>query len=385
MIPYGHQDIDASDIDAVTSVLRSDWLTQGPTIEKFERAVSSYCGSRFGIAVNSGTSALHIACMACGVTSGDFVWTSPITFVASANCAIYCGASVDFVDIDPVSYNISIPALERKLIAAEKNGTLPKVVIAVHFSGQPCEMTQLSQLAAKYHFRIIEDASHALGASYRHSPIGSCAHSDITVFSFHPVKIVTTAEGGMAMTNDESLSDALSLLRSHGITRDPDDFELVPDGPWYYEQQRLGYNYRLTDINAALGLSQMSRLEKFIDRRRYLADRYNQALANLPLKLPAQAVHSASSWHLYVIRLQLNQLSRNRKQIFEALRAAGIGVNVHYIPVHLQPFYRALGFKEGDFPESEAYYREAITLPLYPGLSDDQHDAVVRALENALA
>jgi UDP-4-amino-4,6-dideoxy-N-acetyl-beta-L-altrosamine transaminase len=385
MIPYGHQDIDVSDIDAVTSILRSDWLTQGPTIEQFEHSVTSYCGARFGVAVNSGTSALHIACMACGVTTGDFVWTSPITFVASSNCALYCGASVDFVDIDPVSYNISVLALEQKLAIAARSGKLPKVVVVVHFSGQPCEMTRLAELARQYGFKIIEDASHALGASYRQSPIGSCAYSDITVFSFHPVKIITTAEGGMAMTNDESLCGALRRLRSHGITRDPAELQFESDGPWYYEQQALGYNYRLTDIHAALGISQMRRIDGFIERRRALADRYNKALADLPLTLPAQAAHSASSWHLYVIRLQLDQLSRTRRQIFEALRTADVGVNVHYIPVHLQPFYQALGFKAGDFPESEAYYKEAITLPLYPGLADEQHDLIIRAVKESLA
>ncbi|PLK48792.1 UDP-4-amino-4,6-dideoxy-N-acetyl-beta-L-altrosamine transaminase [Uliginosibacterium sp. TH139] len=381
MIPYGRQDISEADIAAVSEVLRSDWLTQGPVVPRFEAAIADHCGAAHAVAVNSATSALHIACLALGLGPGDALWTSPTTFVASANCALYCGASVDFVDIDPVSYNLCPQRLEAKLLEAEALGRLPKIVIPVHLCGQPCEMAAIHALSVRFGFRIIEDASHAIGARYQNEPVGNCRYSDITVFSFHPVKIITTGEGGMALTNDTQLARQMELLRSHGITREAGEMGQPPDGPWYYEQITLGFNYRMTELQAALGLSQLSRLDEFVRRRQQLALRYDQLLANLPLTLPVQATVSESARHLYVIRLQE---AAQHRFVFEALRAAGIGVNLHYIPVHLQPWYHTLGFAPGQFPQAEAYYREAISLPLYSGLSEEEQNEVAAALREVL-
>lgn len=380
MIPYGRQDISQQDIDAVVGVLKSDFLTQGPMVPEFEKQVTAYCGAKYGVAVNSATSALHIACLALGVGPGDIVWTSPNTFVASANCALYCGAKIDFIDIDPVSYNISIAELQGKLELAERNGCLPKVVIPVHFAGQSCDMHLIKQLSERYGFKIIEDASHAIGGKHREQPIGNCRYSDVTVFSFHPVKIITTAEGGMLTTNHSSVAEKMLLLRSHGITRDPNKMHGEFQGPWYYEQIELGYNYRMTDLQAALGISQLKRLDEFVVRRQYLANRYHGLLQNLPIVLPKCDKNSYSSWHLYSIRLQLDKISKDRRQIFSELRDSGIGVNLHYIPVHTQPYYKGLGFKDGDFPQAEAYAREAITLPLYSKMSNEEQDRVVDRL-----
>ena len=385
VIRYGQQDINQDDVDAVVSVLRSVNLTQGPAIERFEEGVRLAVNARHAVAVNSATSALHIACMALDLGPGDWLWTTPNTFVASANCALYCGASVDFVDIDPQTYNLSPDALEAKLIEAEKAGRLPKIVVPVHLAGQPCDMAAIHALGAKYGFRIIEDASHAIGGSYRNEPIGNCRYSDITVFSFHPVKIITTAEGGMAVTNDDDLATRLSLLRSHGITREPDLMTGPMDGPWYYQQVALGYNYRMTDLQAALGVSQLSRLGEFVARRHEIAARYNDLLADLPITLPWQSPESYSAFHLYVIRLQLDTIGTGHRQVFEYLRDQEILVNLHYIPVHTQPYYRQFGFKNGDYPEAEQYYREAISIPMHPLLSIEDQDRVVGALREALA
>ena len=385
MIPYGRQDIRQADIDAVVEVLRSDYLTQGPAVPAFEAAVAAKVGATHAVAVNSATSALHIACLALGVGPGDVVWTTPVTFVASANCALYCGAVVDFVDIDPRSYNMSVAALRDKLERAAADGRLPKVVIPVHLCGQPCEMAEIHALAQRYGFAVIEDASHAVGGRYRGEPIGNCRYSDITVFSFHPVKIITTAEGGLALTQREELAQRMQLLRSHGITRDPAQMSRAPDGPWYYEQVTLGFNYRMTDLQAALGLSQLARLDEYVTRRHALARRYDEALVGLPVLTPWQHPDSYSGLHLYVIRLQLERIGRSHREVFDALRAAGIGVNLHYIPVHAQPYYQALGFRTGQFPDAERYYAEAISLPLYPSMSDAQQAEVVAALREALA
>lgn len=384
MIPYGRQDISEDDIVSVIDVLRSDFLTQGPAVPSFESAVATYCGVSHALAVNSATSGLHIACLALGLGPGDWLWTSPVTFVASANCALYCGAQVDFVDIDPRTYNLSVERLEEKLVGAERDGRLPKVVVPVHLCGQSCDMASIGELGRKYGFRIIEDASHAIGGSYRGEPIGNCRHSDITVFSFHPVKIVTTGEGGMVLTNDPELAERMTLLRSHGITRDPRLMTQTPDGPWYYQQIALGFNYRMTDIQAALGASQMTRLPILVSRRQQLADRYNDHLAGLPLVTPWQHPDTRSAWHLYVIRLGGDRGQGFHPRVFEGLREAGIGVNLHYIPVYLQPHYRAMGFTAGLCPEAERYYAGAISLPLYSGLSDVLQDEVVVALRRVL-
>jgi UDP-4-amino-4,6-dideoxy-N-acetyl-beta-L-altrosamine transaminase len=385
VIPYGRQEISQADIDAVVAVLRSDFLTQGPAVPAFEHAVAASVGAAHALAVNSATSALHIACLALGVGPGDTVWTSPVTFVASANCALFCGAKVDFVDIDPVSYNIDVGQLEAKLVAAEGAGTLPKVVIAVHLCGQPCDMQAIDALGTRYGFKIIEDASHAIGGRYRERPIGSCQFSDITVFSFHPVKIVTTAEGGMAVTNSAALAAAMDLYRSHGITRDPARMSHAPDGPWYYQQIALGYNFRMTELQGALGSSQLERLDEFVARRHVLARRYDSLLSALPLTTPAQSAESYSGLHLYVIRLRLDAISRSHLEVFTFLRERGIGVNLHYIPVHTQPFYQAMGFADDDFPQAMQYYREAISLPMFSALSFDDQDKVVAALTEALS
>lgn len=384
MIPYGRQDIDEADIEAVVRVLRSDWLTQGPEVETFEAALAQVCGAPHVLAVNSATSALHLACMALDLGPGGLLWTVPNTFVASANCARYCGADVDFVDIDGASYNMSVEALEAKLEAAQRGGRLPDVVVPVHFAGRSCDMESIGRLARRYGFRVIEDASHAIGASYRGEPVGVGHHSDAVVFSFHPVKIVTTGEGGAVATRDAEVARRVAELRSHGITRDPARMVDGAQGPWYYEQLDLGWNYRITCIQAALGTSQLRRIESFLARREELVARYDDALAGLPVSTPTHAPDVRSSWHLYVIRIRPDA-GVDRATVFERMRAAGIGVNVHYIPVHLQPYYRALGFAPGDFPEAERYYEEAITLPLYPAMSDAQQDEVVAALERALA
>jgi UDP-4-amino-4,6-dideoxy-N-acetyl-beta-L-altrosamine transaminase len=384
MIPYGRQDITQADIDAVVSVMRSDFLTQGPMVPRFEQAVASYCGAKHAVAVNSATSALHIACLALDLGPGDWLWTSPITFVASANCGLYCGAQVDFIDIDPRTYNLCPKALERKLIDAEKVGRLPKVVVAVHLCGQPCDMRAIHALGQKYGFRIIEDAAHAIGGKYRGEAIGNCRHSDITVFSFHPVKIITTAEGGMALTNDAKLGERMSLLSSHGVTRNPMLMTHEPDGPWYYQMIDLGFNYRMTDLQAALGVSQIERVDQYVGRRNELARRYDQLLAGLPIITPWQHPDGYSAWHLYVIRLQLDKIPHLHCQVFESLLKQHIGVNLHYIPVHTQPYYRAMGFRLGRFPVAEAYYEEAISLPIYAALNDAQQDEVVNALKTGL-
>lgn len=384
MIPYGRQDISEADIQAVVDVLRSDYLTQGPAVPAFEKSVVGYCGAQHAVAVSSATSALHIACLALGVGRGDVVWTTPITFVASANCALYCGAAVDFVDVDPRTYNLSVERLAAKLAQAEATGKLPKVVIPVHLCGQPCDMAGIHALGRQYGFRIIEDASHAIGGKYRGEPIGNCRYSDITIFSFHPVKIITTGEGGMALSNDKHLARRMQLLRSHGITRDEADMTRAPDGPWYYQQIELGYNYRMTDMQAALGASQMRRLDDFVARRHFLARRYDKLLADFPVTTPWQHADSYSAWHLYVIRLKLSGITKNHPDVFKAMRAAGIGVNLHYIPVYQQPYYEKLGFNAGYCQEAERYYAEAISLPMHSGLTEAQQDRVVSALLEAV-
>ena len=384
VIPYGRQEITQADIDAVVSVLQSDFLTQGPMVPKFENMVASHCGTAHALAVNSATSALHIACLALGLGQGDWLWTTPITFVASANCGLYCGAQVDFVDIDPVTYNLCPQALERKLIAAEREGRLPKVVVPVHLCGQPCDMQTIHALAQRYNFKIIEDASHAIGGKYQGEPIGNCRYSDITVFSFHPVKIITTAEGGMALTNSDELANKMALFRSHGITRDAAQMTHESDGPWYYQQIELGFNYRMTELQAALGVSQMERLDAYVARRHQLARRYDELLANLPVTTPWQHSDSYSGLHLYVIRLKLDKISHNHRQVFESLRESGIGVNLHYIPVHTQPYYQRMGFNPSDFPLAQDYYHEAISLPMYQSMSDMQQDEVIKALRKSI-
>jgi UDP-4-amino-4,6-dideoxy-N-acetyl-beta-L-altrosamine transaminase len=383
-IPYGRQSINDDDVHALVAVLKSDFLTQGPQVPNFEHAVARYVGAKHAVAVNSATSALHIACQALGLGRGDWLWTSPITFVASANCGLYCGAQVDFVDIDPSTYNLCHKSLEAKLAVAEEQGKLPKVVVAVHLCGQPCDMAAIFDMRKKYGFKIIEDASHAIGGRYKGEFIGSCSYSDITVFSFHPVKIITTAEGGMALTNSSELASKMALLRSHGITRDTSQMTHEPDGPWYYEQIELGYNYRMTELQAALGLSQMQRLDAFVARRHQLAKRYDQLLDALPVSAPWQRQDSYSGFHLYVVRLQLDKIERTHRQVFEALLDQGIGVNLHYLPVHTQPYYVRMGFKAGDFPQAERYYAEAISLPIFQAMSDTQQDRVVAALKIAI-
>lgn len=383
MIPYGRQDITQADIDAVVGVLQSDFLTQGPQVPLFEKKVAEHVGAQYALAVNSATSALHIACLALGLGPGDWLWTSPVTFVASANCGLYCGAQVDFVDIDPRTYNLCPLALEKKLIEAAKTGKLPKVVVPVHLCGQPCDMAAIYALSQRYGFKIIEDASHAIGGKYKGEFIGNGRYSDITVFSFHPVKIITTAEGGMALTNDAELAHKMALLRSHGITRDPAQMTHVPDGPWYYQQIDLGFNYRMTELQAALGISQLDRLDQYVARRHELAERYDTLLADLPITRPWQHPDSYSGLHLYVIRLKLDQIGKTHREVFDALRELGIGVNLHYIPVHTQPHYQRMGFKAGDYPQAEHYYAEAISLPMYVGLSETDQDVVASHLGSA--
>ena len=384
MIPYGQQDITQTDIDAVVNVLKSEYLTQGPVVQTFEASIAATVCVKHAVAVNSATSALHIACLALGLGPGDWIWTSPITFVASANCGLYCGAQVDFVDIDPQSYNLCPVALEAKLIVAEKAGNLPKIVIPVHLCGQPCDMLAIYILSQKYGFKIIEDASHAIGGKYKGEYVGSCTYSDITVFSFHPVKIITTAEGGMAVTNSGELARKLTLLRSHGITRDPTNMTEDSQGPWYYQQVMLGFNYRMNELQAALGVSQLERLGAYVSRRHVLANQYIKLLEDFPVTTQSQQQDSYSSLHLFVIRLELAKIGKSHLAVFEAMRSQNIGVNLHYIPVHTQPYYRDMGFKNGDYPNSESYYSEAISLPIYQTLSDDQQFQVVSALSAAL-
>jgi len=381
-IPYGCQSIEQDDIDAVVAVLKSPWLTQGPTIPRFETALAEHCQADFAVAVCNATAALHIACLAADLGPGDRLWTSPNTFVASANCARYCGAEVDFVDIDPLTLNLDAGLLAQKLEVAEAEGHLPKVVVAVAFAGQSCDMRAIAALSERYGFTLIEDASHAVGASYLGRPVGCGAFAAMTIFSFHPVKIITSAEGGMVLTNSPELAERLRRLRSHGITGDPAQMSVPAQGLWYYQQLELGFNYRMTDLHAALGLSQTARLDSFVARRRELAARYDLLLADLPLQLPVAQAGAESAWHLYVVRLQLEQIKVSQREVFDALRAAGIGVNLHYIPVHLQPYYREQGFKDGDFPEAERYFGEALSLPLFPLLSEEQQDYVVEQLRN---
>lgn len=384
MIPYGRQDISQQDIDAVVEVLRSDWLTQGPVVPSFEHAVAARVGAGYAVALNSATSALHVACLALGLGPGDRLWTVPNTFVASANCGRFCGADVDFVDIDPDTCNIDIASLREKLVTAQRLGLLPKILVPVHFAGQPTDQEEIANLAGEFGFRVIEDASHAIGAAQKGEPTGSCRWSDITVFSFHPVKIITAGEGGMALTNDAALAWRMASLRSHGITRDPAHMVGEPDGPWYYEQLELGYNYRMTDIHAALGLSQLRRLDAFVDRRNAIARRYSEMLAALPLRLPVVKPGNRSAFHLYAVRLEADRARRSHREVFESMREEGIAVSLHYMPVHLQPYYRQLGFGPGMFPEAERYAREAITLPCFPALTDGDQERVVETLTRSL-
>lgn len=383
-IPYGKQSISDADIQGVVAVLKSDWLTQGPVVPKFESALANLVGGNHAVAVNSATSALHLACLALGVGSGDIVWTSPISFVASSNCALYCGASVDFVDIDISSHNMDVNKLEEKLKSAEIEGVLPKCVIPVHLSGRSCDMKSIHRLSQKYGFRIIEDASHAVGASYGSSPVGSCQYSDITVFSFHPVKIITTGEGGIALTNDADLAAKMALLRSHGITRDEASMSCNSDGTWYYQQLELGFNYRMADISAALGLSQLSRLSEFIERRNLIADRYDDLLSDLPIVLPSRDAGSLSSFHLYIIRVESNSFPISHKALFDKFRENGVGVNLHYIPIYKHPFYQKMGFNSDLYPASELYYQTAISLPIFPTLTDEEQCSVAKILESPL-
>lgn len=385
MIPYGRQDISQADIDAVVEVLRSDFLTQGPAVPRFEKTVATYCGAGHAVAVNSATSALHIACLALDLRPGDWLWTSPTTFVASANCALYCGAQVDFVDIDPRTYNLSVECLAEKLARAEKAGKLPKIVVPVHLCGQSCDMAAIYALSRQYGFRIIEDASHAIGGKYQNESIGNCRYSDIVVFSFHPVKIITTGEGGMSLTNDPFLAERMQRYRSHGITTDVSKIQARPTGEiWNYQQIGLGYNYRMTDIQAALGVSQMTRLDEFVAQRHRIAQRYGAVLEGLSLRTPWQHPASYSSYHLYPVRIDLGETRQTQREVYSALQGAGIGVNLHYIPVYRQPYYEVMGFEAGHCPESERYHKDALSLPMYPTLSEAQQDTVVRCLREAV-
>lgn len=385
MIYYGKQSINEDDVAAVDAVLRSDFLTQGPAIERFERKVAAYCGAKYAVAVTNATSALHIACMAAGLKAGDSLWTSPITFTASANCGRYCGADVEFVDIDAKTYNMDARVLEEKLVQAKKADKLPKVVVPVHLAGQSCDMKYIHRLAREYGFTVLEDASHATGADYLGKKVGSCEFSAMAVFSFHPVKIITTGEGGMVLTNNEELYKKLCLYRSHGITRDANLMTHASDGPWYYQQVDLGFNYRMTDIQAALGASQMDRLDEFVARRRELAARYDELLRDLPLKTPFVMEGANPSWHIYVVRVDFARVKKTKAEIFREMRERGITLNLHYIPVHTQPYYEALGHKPEECPLALDYYREAMTLPLYYALTDEEQDKIVAALREVLA
>lgn len=381
LIPYGRQSINNNDIDDVIEVLKSSFLTQGPKIGEFEATIANYVGSQYAIAVNSGTSALHLACLALGLGSGDRLWTSAISFVASANCGRYCGADVDFIDIDPRTLNIDTEKLADKLLNAKREKRLPKILVVVHFAGLPCDMDEIKHLADKFGFYIIEDAAHALGASYQESRIGDCKYSDLCTFSFHPIKSITSGEGGMITTQSERWAEKMRQLRSHGINKDTQTISESGEGDWYYEQTDLGYNYRITDIQAALGISQASRLEHFITQRTAIALRYDKLLVDLPLQLPPRVENRKSAWHLYVIQVEDAKI---RRKVFDKLRNEGIGVQVHYIPIHLQPYYRAIGFKRDDFPVAENYYEKTISLPIFPELSEEDQDSVVRILGDAL-
>ena len=383
VIPYGRQDISKKDIESVVNILKSDYITQGPTTIKFENRVADYCKVKYAHSTNSATSALHVACLSLGVGKGDLVWTSPISFVASSNCALYCNADVDFVDIDQTSYNMSPAALEKKLIEAKSNGRLPKVVIPVHLSGQSCEMDKIHYLSKIYGFKIIEDASHSIGSFYKGKPVGNCEFSDIAVFSFHPVKIITTCEGGMCLTNDPELSNLIARFRSHGITRQASEMSKTPDGPWYYEQLNLGLNYRMNDVQSALGLSQMERLDEFVEKRRKIAEIYDDLLKTPIIQTPKQHPDTKSSWHLYIIRLKKNT-NFTHKQLFENFRSAGVLVNIHYIPIYRQPYYKKLGFTKQGFSESEKYYKEAISLPIFPELTFKEQKRVVDLIKQPI-
>lgn len=385
VIPYGKQSITQEDIDAVTAVLTSDYLTQGPVVPIFEKAVAQKVKVKHAVAVNSATSALHIACMAFDLGKGDILWTVPNTFVASANCARYCGADVDFVDIDPDTWNISIEKLKEKLCQAKQQNRLPKVLVPVHFAGQPTDEETIWELSKEYGFKVLEDASHAIGASHNDEPVGSCKWSHITVFSFHPVKIITTGEGGMAVTNDDELAERMAMLRTHGIIRDSalfkNNYEVIE--PWYYEQQILGFNYRMTDISASLGVSQLARLDGYVQTRNSLANRYQSALADFPVQLPTVEKGNVSAYHLYLIRIKKNGAhTKTQHEVYNALKEKGILANVHYMPVHLHPYYRDLGFTDGQYPESERYSKDALTLPLYAALTHEQQDHVINTLKN---
>jgi len=384
MIPCGRQDINQDDINSIVGVLKSNFLTQGSQVPLFEKKVSDYCDAEYAVAVNSATSALHVACLALGLKKGDWLWTSPNSFVASANCGLYCGAQVDFVDINPLTYNLSPEELEKKLIQAKQNNKLPKIVIPVHFSGQSCDMKKIHSLSQEYGFKIIEDASHAIGGKYLDQPIGGCQYSDITVFSFHPVKIITTAEGGLATTNDKELLERMQLFRSHGVTRNPELMSKLSEGAWYYQQVDLGFNYRMTELQAALGVSQMQRLDEFITQRHILQERYDLLLSGLPIVKPHQNQDSYSALHLYPIQINLDSVDKDRQKIFDELRQNGVGVNVHYIPIHTQPYYLQFGFKVGDFPNSESYYDKAISIPLFHTMTVGQQDDVCSVLKRVL-
>ena len=384
MIPYGKQSISKSDIEAVKKVLKSDFITQGPKVPEFEKIVKNFVGSKYAFAMNSATSSLHIACLAIGLKKGDFLWTSSNSFVASANCGIYCGAKIDFVDIDPNSYNMDMKLLKEKLEIAKKNKKLPKVVIPVHMAGQSCDMKTMRALSKQYGFKIIEDASHGIGSKYNDKYVGGCQYSDITVFSFHPVKIITTGEGGVATTNNRALAKKIDILRTHGITKNKKDMINPSHGPWYFEQLELGFNYRMTDIHASLGINQMKSLKKFVTKRNSLARNYNNLLKALPLSTPEQSENTLSSFHLYIVRIDLKKLKNKKNKIFNLLRKKGIGVNVHYIPIHYHPFYQNLKFKKGYLPETEKYYEEALSLPIYPDLSFKDQKYIVNSLEEVL-
>ena len=384
MIPYGKQDINKDDIESIIKVLKSDYLTQGPVVPRFEKEISNFCKSSFAVAVTSATAALHLSCIALGLKKGDYLWTSPISFVASANCARYCDANVDFVDIDPITYNIDPKLLEEKLKEAKESNKLPKIIIPVHMCGHPADMEEIYALSLKYNFKLIEDASHAIGATYKNAPVGNCQYSSLTIFSFHPVKIITTGEGGAITTNDIELARKLRILRSHGITRDKEEMISESHGDWYYQQLFLGFNYRLTEIQAALGMSQLKRLRKFIVKREEISQIYNRELSSLPLTIPKQKNYVKSSRHLYIVRINNNLSRLDHSKIFHELRKLEIMVNLHYIPIHLQPYYQKLGFHEGDFPNSENYYREAISLPIYYQLTEDKQNFVIESIKKLI-
>lgn len=385
MIPYGKQNISEEDINCVVDILKSDFLTQGSAVPHFENSICQYTGVKYAVAVNSGTSALHLACLALGLGDKDWLWTSAVTFVASSNCGLYCNAKVDFVDIDSKTWNLDVLKLEQKLIKAKKEKKLPKILVAVHLCGLPCDMKRINELSMEYGFKVIEDASHAIGGKYHGKQIGQCEYSDITIFSFHPVKNITTGEGGIAVTNNKSLADKMELLRSHGITRDQGLMTHEADGLWYYQQIELGFNYRLTDIQAALGNNQLKRLDEFIEKRHTIARIYDSELSGLPVQLPYHDTNNLSGMHLYVIRLKIDELSGTHKEYFEILREKGIGVNLHYIPVYRQPYYEQMGFNINDFPEAEKYYTEAISLPMFPDMTNEQQSMTIRCLIETLS